>query len=91
MGKTMTSKNLTIVNFLIVFYFILLYLTYSYKVDHNLIQIIVELFTIPLLIAQIVFLVLGIKYLIEHKENFLLLISLLFLAVCSFFTLTNTF
>jgi hypothetical protein len=87
----MTSKNLTIVNFLIVFYFILLYLTYSYKVDHNLIQIIVELFTIPLLIAQIVFLVLGIKYLIEHKENFLLLISLLFLAVCSFFTLTNTF
>ena len=87
----MTPKNLTIANFLIVFYFVLLYLIHFYEVDHSLVQIIVELFTIPLLIAQIVFLILGIKYLIQHKENFLLLISLLFLAVCSFFTLASIF
>ena len=65
----MTTKNLTIINFGIVFYFGLMYLLYIYNIDYVLIGVFRELLTIPLLIAQIIFLVLGIRQLLKHQKQ----------------------
>lgn len=86
MNKLTTCRNLTIVNFAIVTYFVLLYLLNFYKIDFVLIQVFGELLTIPFLISQIVFLIIGIKYLIKHKGNLLLIISLILLAISTIVT-----
>ena len=65
----MTSKQLTIINFVIITYFMLIWLAYVYKLDFVLIGVLLELVTIPLFIAQIVFLAISIKYLINNKRN----------------------
>lgn len=62
MGTLITNKNLTIVNFAIVSYFFLIWLINFYEIDFVLIGVFRELLTIPFLIAQIVFSVIGIKY-----------------------------
>lgn len=87
MDKLLTNRNLAIVNFAIVFYFILLWLINLYKIDHVLIGVFGELLTIPFLIAQIVFLVIGIKYLIKNQRDFLTIISVLSLAICTVITI----
>lgn len=75
MDKLITNRNLTIVNFAIVSYFILIWLINFYKIDNVIIGVFREILTIPFLIAQIVFLVIGIRYLI--KKDFLLIVSVL--------------
>ncbi|EMY80447.1 hypothetical protein pgond44_11893 [Psychroflexus gondwanensis ACAM 44] len=91
MDKLITNKSLTIVNFAIVSYFIVIWLINFYKIDFVLIGVFRELLTIPFLIAQIVFLVIGIKYLMKNKKSFLLIISVLLLAICSIVTLGTFF
>jgi hypothetical protein len=90
-NKLITSKNLTIINFVIVSYFILIWLISFYKIDFVLIGVFGELLTIPFLIAQIVFLVIGIKYLIKNQKNPLIIISVLLLAICSIITIGSFF
>ena len=91
MSKLTTDRNLTIINFVIVFYFILLWLLNFYGIDFVLIGVFRELLTIPFLIAQIIFLIIGIKYLIKNERNLLTVISVLILAICSFITIGSFF
>lgn len=91
MSKLITSRNLTIINFVIVSYFILIYLINFYKIDFVLVEVFRELLTIPFLLAQIVFLIIGIIFLINNKKSFITIISLLALAVCTFITLGSFF
>jgi len=87
MNDLMTNRNLTIINFVIVTYFVLIYLINFYKIDFVLIGVFRELLTIPFLIAQIVFLVLGIIHLIKHKTHFLTIISIIGLAISAIYTI----
>jgi len=91
MSKLTTNKKLTIVNFAIVTYFILIYLFNIYKIDFVLIGAFRELLTIPFLIAQIVFLVIGIIDLMKNKRHFLTIVSLISLAICSIITVGSFF
>ena len=91
MSKLTTDRNLTIINFVIVFYFILIWLFNFYEIDFVLIGVFRELLTIPFLIAQVVFLIIGIKYLIKNERNLLTVISVLILAICSIITIGSFF
>ena len=91
MNKLITNRNLTIINFVIVSYFILIYLLNFYKIDFTLIGVFREMLTIPFLIAQLVFLIIGIKFLIKHKRHLWTIISLLLLAVCAIITIGSFF
>mgnify|MGYP003399548492 FL=1 len=87
----MTNRNLTIINFGIVSYFLLIYLINFYKIDLVIVGVFRELLTIPFLLAQIVFLIIGIIYLIKTKRNLLTVISVLALAVSTFITIGSFF
>ena len=91
MNKLITNRNLIIINFAIVTYFILIWLINFYKIDFVLIGVFGEILTIPFLIAQIVFLVIGIRYLIKNQRNFLTIISVLSLAICTIITIGSFF
>ena len=91
MNKLITNRNLTIINFVIVTYFGLIYLLNFYKIDFVLIGVFRELLTIPFLIAQIVFLALGIKHLMEHNTHFLTIISIIGLTICAIYTIGSFF
>lgn len=91
MKKWITDQNLTIVNFTIVSYFILIWLIYYYKIDFELIGVFSELLTIPFLMAQIVFLVIGIQYIIKNKRNLLTISSVIALTICTLMTLGSFF
>lgn len=69
----------------------LIWLINFYKIDYVLIGVFREMLTIPFLIAQIVFLVIGIKYLIKNKRNILTIISVLSLAICMIITIGSFF
>lgn len=91
MNKLITDRNLIIVNFTIVFYFILIWLINFYKIDFILIGVFREILTIPFLIALVMFLVIGIKYIIKNQKNILTIISVLSLAICTIITIGSFF
>lgn len=91
MKQILTTKSLTIINFLIVAYFVLIWLINFYQIDYTLIGVFRELLTIPFLIAQLIFLVLGIIHLFKNKMNLLLAFSLLILAISTVFTFGSFF
>jgi hypothetical protein len=91
MEKLITNRSLTIVNFAIVSFFILIWLINFYKVDYVLIVVFREILTIPFLVAQIVFLVIGVNYLIKNKNNLLTIISFISLAICTIITIGSFF
>ena len=91
MSKFITNRNLIIVNFVIVSYFILIFLTNFYELEFVLIGVFREIFTIPFLIAQIVFLIIGIKYSIKNKSKLLTIISIVSLAICAIITIGSFF
>ena len=62
-----------------------------YKLDFVLIGVFREMLTIPFLIAQIVFLVIGIRYLIKYQRNLLTIFSVLTLAICAIITTGSFF
>jgi hypothetical protein len=82
-----TIRNLSIINFVIVAYFGVIYSINFYNIDFVLIGVFREILTIPFLLAQIVFLVLGIIHLIKHKTQFLTIISIIALAICAIYTI----
>lgn len=87
----MNRSKLILINFTIVVYFIVLWLIGYYKIDTFLIRVFKELLTIPFLIAQLVFLVVGIKYVFSCQKDFIFTLSLLLLAVCSVITVGSFF
>ena len=91
MNTSLTNRNLAVVNFTIVFYFIALWLVNLYSIDFVLIEIFRELLTIPFLIAQIVFLVIGIKHITKNKKDSLIVMSVLTLATCAIITVGSFF
>lgn len=91
MNKLITNKNLAVVNFTIVSYFILIWLINFYNIDLILIGVFREILTIPFLIAQIVFLAIGIKYLIKNQESLILIISVISLTICTIITIGSFF
>ena len=91
MNKLLTNRNLIIANFAIVSYFILIWLINFYKIDFVLIGVFREILTIPFLIAQIVFLAIGIKYLIKNQRNILTIISVISLAISMIISIGSFF
>ena len=91
MNKLITNRNLIIGNFSIVSFFIFIWLINFYKLDFTIIGLFREILTIPFMIAQIVLLVIGIRYLIKNKRNALVIISFLTLVICSVITIGSFF
>jgi hypothetical protein len=91
MNTLITNKNLTTVNFAVVSYFILIGVANSYNINFVLFGIVKELFTIPFLVAQFVFLAIGIKYLMYHQIDLLTLFSIISLAICAIITISSFF
>ncbi|MBJ7879825.1 hypothetical protein [Gelidibacter salicanalis] len=89
--KLLTDRNLTLINFGIVFYFLIIYGLYVFKIDFVIIGVFQEMLSIPFLIAQVVFVVIGINYVIKHKKKPLTIISLFALIVCSILTIGSFF
>jgi len=84
--------KLTIVNFTIVFYFLLLYLLYFYQIDYVIIGVLRELSTIPFFIAQIIFLIIGIKFMYKEKTySTLFVVSFILLLIGSLLTFGSFF
>ncbi|MCA6074717.1 hypothetical protein [Fulvivirga sedimenti] len=85
------QRKLTLINFGIVLYFVLIYLAYYFQLDFQLISVLGELLSIPLLLAQIVFLVIGIRFAVRKKADILMIVSLLFLGICTILTFSGFF
>ena len=90
-NKDQVGRNLTIINFVILAYFGILYFVNYYKVDFVLIGVFREILTIPFLIAEIVFLVLGVKHLLKFKTLLITKISILLLGACALLTIGGFF
>jgi hypothetical protein len=91
MNNILTNKRLTIINFGIVAYFILLWSVYHFKIDHVMVGVIGELLTIPFMLAQLVFLIVSIAFLVKNKFNIWVVASAISLAACVFFTFGEFF
>ena len=64
------NRRITYINFTIVAYFLLVGLIYLYEIDFVLVGAFIELFTIPFLIAAVIFVCIGVRYLINKKLNY---------------------
>ncbi len=91
MDQIINDKNLIFANFVIVTYFILIAFINFYKIDFVIIGVFREMLTIPFFLAQIVFLIIGMNYLMKNKKRPLTIISLLFLAICTAITISSFF
>ncbi|SMP08091.1 hypothetical protein SAMN06265367_101684 [Algoriphagus winogradskyi] len=87
----LNDSTVTGINFLIVGYFICLWLVNFLELNSAIIVFFVELLTIPFLLAQLVFLVLGVKFVFQNKKRPLTIFSLFILAICSICTLASFF
>lgn len=92
MEKTVNEKVLTLINFIIVLYFLAVFSVYFFKMDHVAIGVVLELFTIPFLIAQLIFLYVGVKrFFAKEKISLLYLLSIAALAICIILTVGSFF
>ncbi|REG88244.1 hypothetical protein C8N25_11022 [Algoriphagus antarcticus] len=91
MNGGINDKTLTSINFLILGYFILLWLVNYFQINFAIIGVFVELLTIPFLLAQLVFLVIGVKFILNNEKRLLTIVSLLALALCTFITIGSFF
>lgn len=85
----MNIKRLTLINFSIISFFCLIYLQNNYNINNGVVNFIKELFTIPFLIAQVVFLVISVKQLFKKHINITFLISVVLLVTSSFITFNS--
>jgi len=76
----------------IVGYFIALYLINSYKIKHVLIGVFTELLTIPMLLEQLLFPVISLKFLLDRNQSSLFFkLSLVLLTACLILTVRSFF
>ncbi|RAI88479.1 hypothetical protein LV83_02779 [Algoriphagus yeomjeoni] len=87
MGGGFNDRTLTGINFIIVGYFIFLWLANYFQLDFFIIGFFVELLTIPFLFAQLVFLFIGVKFILQNERPALLMVSLVALALCTIITI----
>lgn len=90
-NKLLTNRNLAIINFSIVTYFVMLFLIHLYNIESYIIGFLGELLTIPFLLAEIAFLIIGIRHLTKHPRTQLTTVSVSFLAVCTILTFGSLF
>lgn len=91
MDKLITDSNLTSINFVIVSYFILLGLSHYLKLEFFFLGFFRELMTIPFLLAQLIFLIIGIIYLVKNKSKILTKVSVAALAISTIVTIGSFF
>lgn len=91
MSKYLSNKRLTLINLTIVSYFVLIWLLISFQVEHVLIGVFIELLTIPFLIAQLVFLVIGIKQIVKEPTDLLTKVSVFLLVTSAVVTVGSFF
>ena len=84
MNQLYTSKSLSLINVIIILYFGFIYLINIFGVNFVLIGVVTNFLTIPFLLAEVIFLILGIRFLIENKKNVLFLYFSLVLLFISF-------
>lgn len=89
--KLLTEKKVSIYSFIIAAYFLLIYFFYENQIDFVLLGIFRELLTIPFLIAQLVFLYIGIRFLIQKKIYVFTLLGVIVLIISSIFTFSTFF
>ena len=86
------DKILLCVNSSIVLYFITLYALYHFQIDIVLVGVFIELLTIPFLMAQIIFVVIGMKYWKDQRiTNVGTKVSIGVLSVCTLCTIGSLF
>ena len=67
--KFFSARTLTRINFTIAGYFLLMYLVYELQIQMEAVNFLLELLTIPMLIAEFAFLLIGILKLIEKNSR----------------------
>lgn len=88
----MNESRLTVINLAIVFYFILIYVIDFFQFDFVLIGVFREILTIPFLLAQLVFVPLGIIFWVKRKRlKPVTIFSIIFLIVCLIITIGSFF
>lgn len=91
MRKLITDRNLTLINSIIIIYFIVIYALYRFQVEYIIIGVFQEILTIPFMLAQIVFVIIGIHHLVKYKIKILTLVSVITLVLCSALTIGSFF
>ncbi|MBA6153246.1 hypothetical protein [Gelidibacter maritimus] len=91
MKQLITDRNLIIINSVIILYFFGIYILYKYQVDIVIIGVFQEMLSIPFMLAQIIFIIIGIHHLVKHKIKILTLISVIALAICLTITVGSFF
>lgn len=87
MAKFITERRLTVINIVIVSYFAFLYIVNALQLDFILIGFFREFLTIPFLISEIVFLVIGSIMVLKSRTSFNTRVSIALLAICAGFTI----
>lgn len=92
MNNLKDGKILIVISLIISQYFLTLYLLFYFKADHFLIGFFTELLTIPFLLAQIIFLIIGIRLLIsKNSKNPLIILSVVILSISTILTIGSFF
>ncbi len=81
----------TIINYSIVVYFLLIFLSYKFEIDFVVLGVLRELLTIPFLLAQLVFIILGIIQVYKGTKELSFVVSLIALILCAILTLGSFF
>lgn len=93
-SQSISEKQLLAISLIIITYFSAIFLLNYFQIDFTLIGALRELLTIPMLLAQLIFLSIGLVILIRRKNSrlkYLTLISILLLATSSFLTIGSFF
>jgi hypothetical protein len=88
------EKQLLSISAIISTYFLAIFLLNFFQIDFVIIGVMRELFTVPMLLAQVVFLVMGFVILLSRKESrlkYLTIMSILLLATSSTLTISSFF
>ncbi|HET8886607.1 MAG TPA: hypothetical protein VFM70_09685 [Salinimicrobium sp.] len=92
MKNLIDGKRLLIISIVICLYFLTLFVLDFYNITNVLIGAVAEIFTFPLLLAEIFFLILGIVLLFKQSDQkTFIVISVLALSLCTALTIGSFF
>lgn len=90
MNKLLQENTLSYITAIFVGYFSLLYLIIQFKIESDPVNFFNDFFTIPILIAQIVFLALGFKHLLKGNRG-ITVFNVMMLSISTYITIYNLF
>ncbi|GAB5527938.1 MAG: hypothetical protein Roseis2KO_58100 [Roseivirga sp.] len=93
-SQLVSEKQLLAISLAIATYFLTIFLLNFFEVDFTLIGVFRELLTVPMLLGQLIFLVMGLAILVRRKESkrkYLTVMSILLLATSSLLTIGSFF